>query len=255
MANQWSLKNLKALITGGTKGIGKAIVEEFASLGADIFIIARNKKDIEKMIKDYKNVGGAVEGISMDVTDRKEREKLFKLIEKKWGKLDILVNNAGFNNRKKTLEYTDALYNEVIDLNMKSVFEMCRLFYPLLKKSDKASIVNISSVAGFTSVHSGSVYAMSKAAITQLTRYLSVEWAKDNVRVNAVAPWYIKTPLTEPVLSVKENLEKILSRTPMNRVGNPEEVAAAVAFLSMPASSYITGECIAVDGGFLKMGF
>ena len=143
MNNRWSLKNKKALITGATKGIGKAIAEEFAAFDADIFIIARNKKDIEKMIKDYKNVGSAVDGISMDVTDRKDREKLFKVIEKKWGKLDIIVNNAGFNNRKKTLEYTDSLYDEVIDLNMKSVFEMCRLFHPLLKKSGNASIVNI----------------------------------------------------------------------------------------------------------------
>ncbi len=255
MNNRWSLKNKKTLITGATKGIGKTIAEEFAALGADIFIIARSKKDVEKLINDYKNIGSPIEGISIDVTDRKGREKLFKEIEKKWGKLDILINNAGFNNRRKTLEYTDAEYNEVIDLNMRSVFEMCRLFHPLLKKSNDASIINISSVAGFTSVHSGSVYAMSKAAITQLTRYLSVEWAKDNIRVNAVAPWYIKTPLTEPVLSVKKNLEKILVRTPMNRVGNPEEVASAAAFLSMPASSYITGECIAVDGGFLKYGF
>jgi Tropinone reductase 1 len=138
---------------------------------------------------------------------------------------------------------------------MKSVFEMSRLFHPLLSKSGTGSIINISSVAGFTSVNSGSVYAMTKAAITQLTRYLSVEWAKDNIRVNAIAPWYIRTPLTEPVLSIPENLKKILGRTPMNRVGKPEEVAAVAAFLAMPASSYVTGECIAVDGGFLKYGF
>lgn len=254
MNNLWSLKNKKALITGGTRGIGKAITEAFLDLGADVFIIARNKSEINKSIGGLKN-SGRINGLAVDVTDNKERTNLFKKISKLWGKLDILVNNAGHNNRKKTLEYSEKEYHEVIDLNVKSLFEMCRLFYPLLKKSGDASIINISSVAGFTSVRSGAVYAMSKAAVTQLTRYLAVEWAKDNIRVNAVAPWYIKTPLTEPVLSVKENLEKILSRTPMNRIGNPEEVAAAVSFLSMPAASYITGECISVDGGFLKMGF
>ena len=255
MKNLWSLKNKKALITGGTKGIGKAIMDEFLNLGSDVFIIARNKKDIDAIIKEKKFAGYNISGLALDVTSVADRKKLFRHVEKLWGKLDILINNAGFNNRIKTIDYNDETYNKVIDLNMKSVFEMCRLFHPLLKKSGDASIINLSSVAGITSVRSGSVYAMSKAAVTQLTRYLAVEWAKDNIRVNAVAPWYIKTPLTEPVLSVKENLEKILVRTPMNRVGNSEEVASATAFLSMPAASYITGECVAVDGGFLKMGF
>lgn len=252
MNESWTLKNRKALITGGTKGIGKAIADEFVNLGAEVFIVARDKKEVDRLIVGSE---GKLKGMVINVTVSSEREKLLSTIEKFWGKLDFLVNNAGFNNRKKTNEYNDALYDEVIDLNMKSVFEMCRMFHPLLSKSKNASIVNLSSVAGFTSVRSGSVYAMSKAAVTQLTRYLAVEWAKDNIRVNAVAPWYIKTPLTEPVLSVKEYLEKILARTPLNRVGMPEEVAAAVAFLCMPAASYITGECIAVDGGFLKMGF
>jgi len=265
MNNRWSLKNKKALITGGTRGIGKAIAEEFISLGSDVFIISRNKTEIDNTINDLKKMvdriesihieSVQIEGLHIDVTKMSDREKLFDKISGLWGKLDILVNNAGFNNRIKTLDVRGKDYNELMELNVNSVFEMCRLFHPLLKKSEDSSIVNISSVAGFTSVHSGSVYAMTKAAITQLSRYLSVEWAGDNIRVNAIAPWYIRTPLTEPVLSVKSNLEKILLRTPMNRVGNPEEVAAAATFLSMPAASYITGECIAIDGGFLKMGF
>jgi Tropinone reductase 1 len=255
MNNRWSLKNKKALITGATRGIGKAIAEEFVNLGADVFIVARNKKDVDKFIEVMKGLGCDIKGMDIDVVDTKERKKLFDNISKSWGKLDIIVNNAGYNNRKKTLEVTEKDYNELVDLNMSSVFEMCRMFHPLLVKSGDASIINISSVAGLTSVNSGSVYAMTKAAITQLTRYLSVEWAKDKIRVNAIAPWYIRTPLTEPVLSVPDNLEKILSRTPMKRVGDPGEVAAVAAFLAMQASSYVTGECIAVDGGFLKMGF
>ncbi|MCY7361699.1 MAG: SDR family oxidoreductase, partial [Ignavibacteria bacterium] len=152
-------------------------------------------------------------------------------------------------------------YDKIMDLNAKSMFELCKLFHPLMIKTsinadtNYSSIVNIVSVAGITSVGTGSPYAISKAGMIHFTRYLSVEWAKDGIRVNAVAPWYIKTSLTEPVLKNPEYLEKILSRTPMQRVGEPVEVAAAVAFLSMPAASYITGECISVDGGFLKYGF
>ena len=137
MKNLWSLKNKKALITGGTKGIGKAIMDEFLNLGSDVFIIARNK-NIDAIIKEKKFAGYNISGLALDVTSVADRKKLFRHVEKLWGKLDILINNAGFNNRIKTIDYNDETYNKVIDLNMKSVFEMCRLFHPLLKKSGDA---------------------------------------------------------------------------------------------------------------------
>lgn len=241
MNNRWKLDGKKALITGASKGIGKAIAEELERLGAEVFSVSRNYS--------------GTKGMKCDVTKSADRKKLFDELSSMRDSLDILINNAGTNNRKHILESTEAEYSELIELNMNSVFEMSRLFHPLLKKSGSGSIVNIVSVAGFTSVGTGATYAMTKAAITQLTKYLSVEWAKDNIRVNAVAPWYIRTPLTEKYINNEEFLNRIHSRTPMKRVGEPLEVAAAAAFLSMPAASYITGECIAVDGGFLKYGF
>lgn len=241
MNERWQLNGKKALVTGASKGIGKAIAEELTSLGAEVFSISRN----------HTGAGG----MKCDVTNPKDRKKLFEELKSKWGGLDILINNAGTNNRKHILESSDDDYRELIELNMNSVFEMCRMFHPLLKASNDSSIVNIVSVAAFTSVGTGATYAMTKAGITQLTKYLAVEWAKDNIRVNAVAPWYIRTPLTEKYITDYEFLERVHSRTPMKRIGEPEEVAAAVAFLSLPAASYITGECIAVDGGFLKYGF
>lgn len=255
MKNRWTLKYKKALITGATHGIGRAIAEEFLDLGAEIFIISRDQKETEEQVRNYISKGFIASGLKCDVTYKEDREKLFKEINSKWGVLDILINNAGTNTRKKTLENSEEDYDQLMNLNAKSVFELCKLFHPLLKKSGDASIVNITSVAGVTSVGTGSPYAISKAAVNHFTKYLSVEWAKDNIRVNAVAPWYIRTSLTGPVLKDPQKLNAILSRTPMNRIGAPEEVAAAAAFLSMPAASYITGECIAVDGGFLKYGF
>ncbi|MEO8664481.1 MAG: SDR family oxidoreductase [Ignavibacteria bacterium] len=255
MKERWSLKNKRALITGATKGIGKAVTDEFLDLGAEVFIIARNEEEVNEQVRMYQNKNSNATGIKCDVTKEIDRQMLFEKINSEWGALDILVNNAGTNTRIPTLENSPEDLDKLIGLNMISVFEMCKLFHPLLKKSGDASIVNITSVAGITSVGTGSPYAMSKAAINHFTKYLSVEWAKDNIRVNSVAPWYIKTPLTEPVLKNEEKLKLILSRTPMNRTGEAYEVAGAAAFLCMPASSYITGECIAVDGGFLKYGF
>lgn len=255
MNDRWSLKNKRALITGATRGIGKAIAEEFIGLGADIFIISRDEKDIVKEVVRYTREHQKIEGMKCDVTNERDRKKLFDKINRLWGGLDILVNNAGTNTRKGTLENTSADYDKIMDLNVKSVFELCKLFYPLLKKSAEPSIVNIVSVAGMTSVGTGSPYAISKAGIIQFSKYLAVEWAGDGIRVNSVAPWYIKTSLTEPVLKKPEYNKSVLSRTPMGRVGEPYEVASVAAFLAMTASSYVTGECISVDGGFLKFGF
>ncbi|MBZ0202617.1 MAG: SDR family oxidoreductase [Ignavibacteria bacterium] len=241
MSDHWSLKGKKALVTGASKGIGKAAAGELESLGAEVFRVSR----------DFRGTGG----MKCDVTVEKDRKKLFERISNDWGKLDILVNNAGTNNRKHILDSSPQDYSELVDLNMTSVFEFCRMFHPLLKKCGHGSIINVTSVAAQTSVGTGAAYAMTKSAIDQLTRYLSVEWAKDNIRVNAVAPWYIRTPLTSKYVTNDEFLQRICSRTPMGRIGEPDEVASAIAFLALPASSYITGEVLAVDGGFLKYGF
>jgi Tropinone reductase 1 len=184
-----------------------------------------------------------------------DRIKLFDEIKNVWDSFDILVNNVGFNIRKKIIDYGEDELNFLLDTNLKSTFANCRLSYPLLKNSGNGSIVNIVSVSGLTHIRTGAPYAMSKAAVIQLTRNLAVEWAQDNIRVNSIAPWYIKTPLTEPVLNIKEYYDEVIKRTPMKRTGNAEEVASVAAFLSMPASSYITGQCINVDGGFTVYGF
>ena len=250
----WSLKGKKALVTGGTKGIGLAVVEEFLSLGAEVFLVARNQQEIDNLISMLQQRGNQVDGIAADVSDGNARKKIIDTLNARWGKLDVLVNNVGTNVRKKFVEYTEEEYRRLFEINLFSVTEMCRLTHPLLLKGQNASVINIASVAGKFDVQSGPPYGTTKAAIIQLTRHLAAEWAQQNIRVNSVSPWYISTPLTVPVLTNKERLEKIIERTPMGRVGQPDEVASAVAYLAMDHASYITGQDLMVDGGMSVKG-
>jgi len=254
MINRWNLNNKKALITGGTKGIGEAITKEFIELGAEVLVVSRNNEDFEKLKSLLKNPE-KLSYFSADVSKLIDIEKLADFVNTKWDKLDILVNNVGTNIRKKTVEYSYEEFDKILHTNLRSAFELSKQLYPLLKKSEQGNIVNISSVAGITHLRTGCIYGMTKAALIQLTKNLAGEWAADSIRVNAVAPWYIRTPLAETVLKNPTYFTEIISRTPMKKIGNPEDVAAAVAFLCMPSAAYITGQCLAVDGGFTINGF
>jgi len=252
--SSWTLEGKKALITGGSKGIGLATAEEFVHLGAEVILVARNERDLSSCVQMFQQRGFKAHGIAGDLSDGEFRTALVADVGQRFGALDILVNNVGTNVRKKMIEYSEAEYRKLFETNLFSLTEMARLCHPLLKKSTKASMINIASVAGSIDVQSGPPYGMTKAAIIQLTRHLAVEWALDSIRVNAVSPWYIETPLTQPVLSNPERLKKIIERTPMRRVGQPEEIASLVAYLAMDKSSYITGQNINVDGGMMASG-
>lgn len=251
MENNWTLSGKIAMITGATRGIGAAAATELDRLGAKVYGVARS-------IERKQTANHFPQNVTLFHADFSQPADLSRFVNQTLGaleRLDILVHNVGTNIRKKTGEYTDSEYEKIINTNLSASFHLLRGLHPLLKKSPGAAVVIISSVAGLTHLRTGAVYGMTKAALIQLTKNLACEWASDNIRVNCIAPWYIQTSLTEPVLRDPAYLRSVLERTPMNRIGQPEEVASAIAFFCLPASSYITGQTLCVDGGFSVNGF
>ena len=258
---RWRLDGYRVLITGSTQGIGLAAAREVVELGGSVCVTARRASDVAGVVASLRALAGddpaRVWGLTSDVSTADGRRALLARVEEVWGgSLDGLVNNAGMNVRKACVDATAEEYDAILRTNQDSAFFICKEAYRLLVRSPRPTIVNVSSVAGLTSTGSGAIYAMSKAAVVQLTKALACEWAAVGIRVNCVAPWVTMTPLLAAAIERHpDSAAKAAGGTPLKRVGQPEEIAAAIAFLLLPASSYITGHILNADGGLLANGF
>ncbi|KAK1257148.1 Tropinone reductase 1 [Acorus gramineus] len=248
--NKWTLNGMTALVTGGARGIGHAIVEELLKLGASVHTCDRDETELDESLRRWKAHGHSVTTTVCDVASRAERERLMERVSATFdGKLEILINNVGYGLICQAEDVTANEYSLSMATNLESGFHLSQLALPLLRHSGKANIVFISSVASIVASPSMCVYASTKAAINQLAKNLAYEWAKDNIRVNSVAPGTVDTQLLRNALD-DEHCARIIDEIPLRRIGKPEEISSAVVFLCMPAASYITGQTLFVDGGF-----
>jgi Tropinone reductase 1 len=248
MNNSWNLAGKFAVVTGGSKGIGLATVSELLQHGASVLSVARNSETLAASVQGWQKEGLPVTTVAADVSTQEGRSKVLAAAQQ-FNRIDVLVANAGTNIRKTIEAYTPEEILHILNTNLISSIELMRDAFPLLKAGSDSSVVLVGSIAGLNTVRTGIPYGASKAALNQVTRGLAVEWAKHKIRVNLVAPGFIVTPLTEGLLGNEEFMAYVLSRIPMQRPGQAGEIAKIVAFLAMPASSYVTGQIFVVDGG------
>ena len=242
----FDLKGKAALVTGGNGGIGLGMASGLAQAGAKVAIAGR---DASKNAKAAKEIGAVA--IACDITDEKACRAMVDEAAKKLGRLDILVNNAGINIRKRPEEYRLEEWHRVLESNLTSAFVACQAAYPHMQKAKGGKIVNIGSMMSIFGASFVAPYGASKGGIVQLTRALATAWAKDNIQVNAVLPGWIDTALTRRAREEVSGLhERVLARTPAGRWGAPEDLAGIAVFLCSPASDFVTGTAIPVDGGY-----
>jgi NAD(P)-dependent dehydrogenase (short-subunit alcohol dehydrogenase family) len=251
----FSLVGKIAVITGGGRGIGKAIALGMAEAGADIVLLARSMQEIEAVAAVARELGRNAWAITADLSDKGSIENAFQQILASAGKIDILVNNAGMNVRTPALDVDERDWEKLIGLNVKGSFYSCQIAARYMKEHGGGKIINIASIAGSVASRAGVVYSMTKAAVIQMTKTLALEWGKYGIYVNAIGPWYVRTQMTEKVLTDEKLVAEILSRTIIKRIEVPEDLVGTAIFLASEASDYITGQTIFVDGGLTVYGF
>lgn len=254
MMNRFNLKEKNAVIIGGSGGIGKSLCQALAEAGANICPVSRTRESLEQVVEEVKNFGVKTFLHVADVNSCEEIKLMEKIVSRNFGKIDILVNAQGFNIKKPALELEKEEFDKVVFMNLNSVFITCKIIGGQMVRNRNGKIINIGSITSFLGNYGAAAYASGNGGVVQLTKVLAVEWAPYHVNVNCIIPGYFMTKQTRDRLSKKEIYEKIISRTPMGRLGELEDLKGAVIFLASPASDFVTGTYVTVDGGLLACG-
>ena len=252
--NIFDLTGKVAVVIGGTSGLGRAIAIGLAEHGADVVPTGRRAEHVNELCAQIEGLGRKTLRHPTDVSKREAIDGLRDAVLKRFGRIDILVNAAGKILKKPTAEITEAEWNDVFETNVTGMLRCCQSFYEPLKKSGAGRVINISSLTSSVAFFQVTAYGASKGAVKQLSQQLAVEWAKDGITVNNIAPGVFPTELNAKLLSGTERGRELIARTPMKRFGQPEEVVSAALFLASPASTYVSGITVPVDGGFLASG-
>lgn len=253
-----NLKDRKLFITGASSGIGRGSAKVLAGCGAIVAVCARREAELNSLVEEIIAEGGRAFAVPADVLDESALKAAVDTAAEKMGGIDIAVHVAGMNVKSMMTDLSTEDWDTIVDTNLKSTYLLAKHCYPYLKASganQPAKFLAIGSVGTFRGIPMSAAYSASKGGLVQLVRAMSVEWARDNICVNAVCPGYIWTPLIERSFKTANSREKVLSRIPAGRLGTPEEVGQSLAFLASPAADYITGTTLNVDGGFLAAAY
>ena len=250
----FDLSGKTALVLGGTSGIGLALARGLAEAGADVIASSRRSEQVETIASEIRALGRQALACISDVTDRASLIALREETLRAFGKLDILINCAGITRRASTLDFPEDEWNRILDTNLTGTLRACQVFGEPMLERGYGRILNIASLSTFVAFHEVAAYAASKAAVGSLTKSLAVEWSRRGVTVNAIAPGVFRTELNAALLDSTPRGQEILLRTPIGRFGQTEELVGAAIYLASDAASFVSGEILVVDGGYLASG-
>jgi NAD(P)-dependent dehydrogenase (short-subunit alcohol dehydrogenase family) len=246
----FDLSGKVAMVTGGSRGLGEVAATALAKAGADVAVCGRNTVDLHRVTSAIRSLGREAEPFVLDVTAKSTIHDGVERILDHFGKVDILVNNAGVNHRVPVLEFPEEAWDLVINTNLKGYFLVAQAVVPQMIESGYGKVINMSSILGTVALPNQVAYASSKGGVDQMTKVMALEWAKQGIRVNAIGPTYFETELVAQLRNDPERFKFINERTPMGRWGYPPELEGIVIFLAAPASDFITGQTIYIDGGW-----
>jgi 2-dehydro-3-deoxy-D-gluconate 5-dehydrogenase len=249
--DKFSLQGKVAVVIGASRGLGQGMARAFAEAGADLVPVARTLSSLEKLADEAKKMGRKCLPLKVDVSKKSEIQSLMDRVVETFGKIDILVNSQGTQVRKAALEMTEEDWDGLMAVNLKSIYFACQAAARHMIKQGKGKIINVASLTSVLGLANITIYGASKGGVASLTRGLAIEWARHKINVNAVLPGYYITELTADLFKNEERAKWVLSRIPLGRTGEPEDLAAAAVFLASEASDYITGQILPVDGGWL----